>query len=67
MNATARRTPAADLACVLERVGRKGGVGYVLLNVGSDLAKLPDRAGDVGRFWRRSGPEVGPSVEVSHA
>jgi uncharacterized protein involved in exopolysaccharide biosynthesis len=59
---------ATDADCVLERLGRKGGVGYVLLNVGSDLAKLPDRAGDVGRFWRRSGPEVGtPAYEVSHA
>jgi uncharacterized protein involved in exopolysaccharide biosynthesis len=60
---------ATEVDSVLERVGRKGGVGYVLLNVGSDLAKLPDRAGDVGRFWRRSGPEVGtPGYEVmSHA
>jgi len=59
---------ATDIDCVLERVGRKGGVGYVLLNVGSDLANLPDRAGDVGRFWRKSGPEVGtPAYEVSHA
>lgn len=59
---------ATDVAGVLERVGRKGGVGYVLLNVGSDLANLPDRAGDVSRFWNRGGPEVGtPGYEVSHA
>lgn len=59
---------ATEVDGILERVGRKGGVGYVLLNVGSDLAKLPDLAGDVGRFWRRGAPEVQrPGYEVSHA
>jgi hypothetical protein len=59
---------AAAIAAVLGRVGRTRGVGYILLGVGEDLAKLPDRAGDVGRFFQGGGPEapVGP-FEVSHA
>lgn len=66
--ATAGAHSATDVAGVLDRLGRKGGVGYVLLGVGADLANLPDRAGDVGRFWKRSAPEVGtPAYEVSHA
>jgi hypothetical protein len=65
---TAGAHSAAALASMYDRVGRTDGVGYVLLGVGHDLAMLPDRAGDVGRFWRRGAPEIAaPPYEVSHA
>jgi uncharacterized protein involved in exopolysaccharide biosynthesis len=40
-----------DLAKIPTRLGRRVGVGYVLVGVDDELAKLPDRAGPVAEFW----------------
>jgi hypothetical protein len=38
------------------RLGRDTGVGLVLLGVSPQLMMLPDRTGDVDKFWRHSQP-----------
>jgi hypothetical protein len=35
------------------RLGRENGVGVVMLGLSPELLELPDRVGDVERFWRR--------------
>lgn len=42
---------ATALARMKKRLGREGAVGYVLVGVSDDVAKLPDRAGPIEEFW----------------
>ena len=44
-------TPAA-LHDVRRRVGRTSGIGYVVLSLPDEFRTLPDRVGDVRRFWQ---------------
>lgn len=48
---TEKFTSLADLRT---RLGREGGVALLLLGVKSELLHLPDRVGDVDRFWRQT-------------
>jgi uncharacterized protein involved in exopolysaccharide biosynthesis len=41
-----------DLAKIPNRLGRRMGVGYVLVGVDEELTKLPDRSGPVADFWQ---------------
>jgi uncharacterized protein involved in exopolysaccharide biosynthesis len=63
---TAGKHSAPEMTSVHDRVGRTGGVGYILLGVGEELSKLPDRAGDVGGFIHGGAPELAAAYEVSH-
>jgi hypothetical protein len=38
------------------RLGRDNGVGLVMLGVSPQLMMLPDRTGDVDKFWRNTQP-----------
>lgn len=42
-----------SLASLRARLGRENGIAVLLLGVGPELLKLPDRVGDVERFWRQ--------------
>ncbi len=42
---------ATDLATMKRRLGRQEAVGFVLVGVSDDVARLPDRAGEVEEFW----------------
>ncbi|MEM9191777.1 MAG: hypothetical protein AAGF12_21575 [Myxococcota bacterium] len=42
---------AFDLAKVPDRLGRRGGLGYVLVGIEDELSNLPDRTGRVSEFW----------------
>ncbi len=42
---------AVELTQFRERLGRDHGVGFVVVDLPSDLSGLPDRAGDVAEFW----------------
>jgi uncharacterized protein involved in exopolysaccharide biosynthesis len=42
---------ASELAQMKQRLGRREAVGYVLVGVSDDIARLPDRAGPVEDFW----------------
>ncbi|MBX3272390.1 MAG: hypothetical protein KF729_19175 [Sandaracinaceae bacterium] len=42
---------ATELAAIRTRLGVEDNVGYVLTGVSDDISKLPDRAGDVAKFW----------------
>lgn len=44
-----------DLARIQTRLGRKVGVGYVLVNVGNAYVDLQDRVGPVEEFWGGAG------------
>lgn len=46
---------APDLAQIKTRLGRGEAVGFVLVGVSDDVAKLPDRAGPVEEFWEGRG------------
>jgi uncharacterized protein involved in exopolysaccharide biosynthesis len=46
------------LASLRTRLGRENGVALLLLGVSPELLKLPDRVGDVERFWRQSAKSV---------
>jgi hypothetical protein len=35
-----------------QRLGREGGIGYVVVGLPDELSSLPDRVGDVAEFWR---------------
>lgn len=43
---------ALGLSGIQNRVGRKGGIGYVVIGLPDELTSLPDRIGDVTSFWR---------------
>lgn len=42
---------ASELAQMKRRLGRSEAVGYVVVGVSDDIARLPDRAGPVEDFW----------------
>lgn len=42
---------ATELAQMKARLGRQNGVGYVLVGVSDDVARLEDRAGPIAEFW----------------
>jgi len=41
-----------DLNAMGNRLGRAGGVGYIVLGLPEELRNLPDRVGDVATFWK---------------
>ncbi|MEZ4288406.1 MAG: hypothetical protein R3A47_09740 [Polyangiales bacterium] len=41
-----------ELAKFPSRLGRNDGVGYILVGLEADLLNLPDRVGDVEKFWK---------------
>jgi hypothetical protein len=43
---------APQLNRMHQRLGREGGVGYIVLGLPNELSSLPDRIGDVAEFWR---------------
>ncbi|MGB8329196.1 MAG: hypothetical protein WCE62_03645 [Polyangiales bacterium] len=43
---------ALRLNQVHNRIGRRHGIGYVVVGLPDELRKLPDRVGDVAGFWR---------------
>jgi hypothetical protein len=43
---------APKLNGIQNRVGRKQGIGYIVVGLPDELHSLPDRAGDVTGFWR---------------
>jgi hypothetical protein len=42
---------ATQLSEIGNRLGRKDGVGFVVVGVADEYASLPDRAGPIDRFW----------------
>ncbi|MGF1467098.1 MAG: GumC family protein [Sandaracinaceae bacterium] len=42
---------APQLIRLKNRLGRNDGVGFILVGVSDEIAKLPDRTGDVDGFW----------------
>lgn len=46
----------ASLGSLRTRLGRENGVAVLLLGVDVELLRLPDRVGDVERFWRQAAP-----------
>jgi uncharacterized protein involved in exopolysaccharide biosynthesis len=47
-----------SLAALRTRLGRDNGVALLLLGVSPELLNLPDRVGDVERFWRQTAARV---------
>lgn len=45
-------TTAFALNGVRRRIGREDGIGYIVLDLSEELGTLPDRIGDVVRFWK---------------
>jgi hypothetical protein len=43
---------APKLNGIQNRVGRKRGIGYIVVGLPEELHTLPDRVGDVAGFWR---------------
>jgi uncharacterized protein involved in exopolysaccharide biosynthesis len=43
---------APQLNRTQQRLGREGGVGYIVVGLPDELSSLPDRMGDVAEFWR---------------
>jgi hypothetical protein len=43
---------AIQLNGIQNRVGRKRGIGYIVVGLSDELRALPDRVGDVDGFWR---------------
>jgi len=43
---------ALKLNGIQDRIGRRQGIGYILVGLPEELRTLPDRAGDVTAFWR---------------
>ena len=43
---------APGLNGIQDRVGRKQGIGYIVIGLPDELHSLPDRVGDVAGFWR---------------
>ena len=41
-----------ELSAMRARLGRKDGIGYILVGLDRELEHLPDRAGDVDEFWK---------------
>ena len=37
---------------IQNRIGRREGIGYIVVGLPDELRTLPDRAGDVASFWR---------------
>lgn len=48
---TSNTLRAIELSQMKARLGRSEAVGYVLVGVSDEVARLPDRAGDVRAFW----------------
>lgn len=48
---TSNAMRATELAQMKKRLGREHAVGYVLVAVSDEVARLPDRAGPVEEFW----------------
>jgi uncharacterized protein involved in exopolysaccharide biosynthesis len=48
---TSDAMPATELARMKARLGRQNAVGYVLVAVSDDVAKLEDREGPIEEFW----------------
>lgn len=48
---TSNTLRAIELSQMKARLGRSEAVGYVLVGVSDEVARLPDRAGDVRSFW----------------
>ncbi len=48
---------APQLADVGTRLGRKDGVGYVVVGIAEEYATLPDRAGPIDEFWNATAAE----------
>ncbi len=53
---TSNAMRAIELAQMKARLGRTDAVAYVLVGVSDDVARLPDRAGDVQAFWAGGAP-----------
>ncbi len=45
---------ALDLNAMQHRLGRKDGIGYIVVGLPDELRSLTDRAGNVAEFWRAS-------------
>lgn len=43
---------ALALSGIRRRIGRKDGIGYIVLALPEELGALPDRVGDVVQFWQ---------------
>ena len=43
---------ALALSGIRRRIGRKDGIGYIVLALPEELGTLPDRVGDVVQFWQ---------------
>jgi len=43
-----------ELTALRTRLGRESGIALLLLGVKPELLHLPDRVGDVERFWRQT-------------
>ena len=43
---------ALRLNQIQHRIGRERGIGYIVVGLPDELHSLPDRVGDVARFWR---------------
>jgi hypothetical protein len=40
-----------EIAQLRSRLGRSSGIGVLLVGLNPDFVKLPDRVGEVERFW----------------
>ena len=40
-----------DIHGIRRRLGREGGIGFIVLDLADEYQSLPDRIGDVTRFW----------------
>lgn len=47
----AGKTPLPRLVNTKSRLGRTGGVGYLVVGLPAELDALPDRVGDIAGFW----------------
>src|SRR5262249_1335588 len=47
-----------SLSSIEATLGRRDGIGLLLIGLGEGLIELPDREGDVDGFWRRSQGET---------
>ena len=43
---------AIQLNSIRNRIGRKRGIGYIVVGLPDEFCALPDRVGDVASFWR---------------
>ncbi|HEY8430297.1 MAG TPA: hypothetical protein VIL20_18075 [Sandaracinaceae bacterium] len=54
---TSNAVRMTELAQIKRRLGRSDAVGFVVVAVSDDVARLPDRAGDVEEFWLGGVPQ----------